>query len=205
MLDLHADTASDGGRRGDDGPVTVLIADENRPSLEGYRAALEHHGFSVVAEATDATQAIAAAVRFRPHVCLLELDLPGNGLAAIESIHAELPATRIATLARSSSDDAVIDAIRAGADGCVLRTTAPDRVAVALGALADGEAALPRSITAKLVTELRAAELTLESQQRGSRPLYAPRLVRHFIRRLRSGMPVGLAWESARLRMNSYR
>jgi DNA-binding NarL/FixJ family response regulator len=198
-----------------DGP-TVLLADDQVSERTGIRYALEHAGFSVVAEAVDASGAVAAALEHRPQVCLLDVDMPGGGVEAADRIVAQLPATKIAMLSGSKSEQALVAAIRAGADGFLLRSTPPDRVSVALTALLHGEATLPRSLTGLLVTELRRPpdsdrlELPVNGrkvQQRSSiryRMLYAPRFLRHFARRT-SGMTLRQAWMSARHRMAGYR
>lgn len=212
-----------------DGP-TVLLADDQVNERTGIRYALEHDGFSVVAEAVDASGAVAAALEHRPQVCLLDVDMPGGGVEAADRIVAQLPATKIAMLSGAKSEQELVAAIRAGADGFLLRSTPPDRLSVALTALLDGEATLPRSLTGLLVTELRRSaddglelrksaddgsdrvvELPLAGRkvpQRSGvryRMLYAPRFLRHLVRRKRSGMSLRQARRSARHRMAGYR
>jgi len=64
-------------------PLRVLIADDHAPSRDDVRRALEgDERFGVCAMAADAAEAIQAAVRERPDVCLLDIRMPGNGLAA---------------------------------------------------------------------------------------------------------------------------
>jgi DNA-binding NarL/FixJ family response regulator len=193
----------DGGPDGE--AVTVVLADQDEPTRLGLREALEAHGFAVVAEAADAAQAIGAALRYRPSVCLLEMSMPGGGVVAAAQIGPELPDTRIAMLATTSSGEGdVLEALHAGADGYLLKETDPDRMETALRALLRGEAVVPRSLTARLVFELRAAA--------GHHPAPAPsklryisRLVHHYRRRRASGMSPPTAWHSARIRMHDYR
>ena len=64
-------------------PILVVIADDHRPTREDIRAALEDDGrFAVVADAPDAFGAIEAAVRERPDLCLLDVAMPGGGVAS---------------------------------------------------------------------------------------------------------------------------
>jgi DNA-binding NarL/FixJ family response regulator len=199
--------------RGADDYVTVVIAGEEFVVRARVRHALEHHGFSVVAAASDADEAVAAALEHRPRLCLLELGLPGDGIAAIEAISSELPDTRIATLSDAISDEDAFRAIRAGADGLLLKATAPDRLTAALAAMARGETALPRSLTGRLVEELRLRDAPLRAPARGASvgsrllygPLYVPRFMRHLRRRMRADMRFGVAWGSARARVREYR
>jgi len=72
---------------------SVLVADDDASHRRAVREALEAHGFVVVAEVGDAASAIAAAHRLRPDVCLIEIDLPGEGLNTIGRIARESPKT----------------------------------------------------------------------------------------------------------------
>jgi DNA-binding NarL/FixJ family response regulator len=198
------------------------------------RFGLEHHGFEVLAEATDADQAIAAALYHAPQLCLLDVGLPGGAVSAAQEICDQLPETKVAMLAASSEDDVLYAAVRAGADGFLLKRTAPDRMAVALKAMLAGEAAVPRALSGALIRRLRAAQagsaqeplsgtaspepangrsdvplpsrVTGDAESAPSSTLqYVRRFLRHFRRRRRSGMPMSTAWISARSRMDEYR
>lgn len=152
------------------GHLTVVLGDHDTRARAAVRAALEYHGFSVVAEADDAEAAVQAARRHQPSLCLLDVDMPGGGIDAAERISSELPGTKLAMLSGSARRDLVRDAIRAGADGFLLRSTAPDRLTAALNGLIRGEAAMPRSLTGRLVQDLRDVERQLEQ----SSPTHAP-------------------------------
>ena len=69
----------------------VLVADNYAPMRLGICAVLHEHGFEICAEAADAASAVEAALRERPDVCLLEIYMPGDGVAAAEAITASLP------------------------------------------------------------------------------------------------------------------
>lgn len=212
--------------------VTVVVADDDRSARADLRRSLEYHGIVVVAEAADAADAVATVVRLRPQVCLLKVDLPGDGIAASDEIYAQVPDTRIAIL--SNSEDDVLRAIGAGADGYVLNDVPPHALAAALRAVARGEAALPRDLTAGLIDELRKRvrqeskeHLTQEERRQrlaqqhlarqghdltvGGHPplswrlLYVPRLARHFRHRWPSAMSTREAWTSAKARARQYR
>jgi DNA-binding NarL/FixJ family response regulator len=75
----------------------VVVADHHPLSRIGVCHALTVHGFDVI-EAADAEEAVAAAFRHRPRVCLLCVDLPGDGIAAANRISSQLPDTKIAML-----------------------------------------------------------------------------------------------------------
>ena len=136
--------------------VAVLIADDHPPTRAGVRASLETTlGFVVVAEAATAAQAVEAAKLHQPDVALLDIHMPGNGIAAARAIAAEVPSTRVVMLTVSRDDADLFDALRAGAAGYLLKDIDPSRLGHALTGVLEGEAALPRGLVAKLIDEFR--------------------------------------------------
>lgn len=135
--------------------LRVLIADDHPPTRAGVRLALERGGFVVCAEAADSASAIEAAIRERPHVCLLDINMPGNGIQAAEAITRELPDSAVIMLTVSRSDADLFDALRAGASGYLLKDIDPARLPLALQGVLEGEAALPRRLVALLIEEFR--------------------------------------------------
>jgi DNA-binding NarL/FixJ family response regulator len=133
----------------------VLVADDHPPTRAGVRAVLEENGFDVCAEACSAEEAVAAALRETPDICLLDIHMPGSGIAAAGAITAALPDVAIVMLTVSDEDDDLFDAIQAGAAGYLLKDTNPARLPYALRGLLNGEAALPRPLVAKLIAEFR--------------------------------------------------
>lgn len=136
------------------GPAVVL-ADNEIPTRAGVRRSLEADGFRVVAETSSASDAVASALRHRPDVCLLAVDMEGNGIVAAERIRNALPETKIVMLTASDRDEDLFAALRAGAHGYLLKSTSPDRLPHAVQGVLDGEAALPRRLTALLIREYR--------------------------------------------------
>ncbi len=136
-------------------PITVLIADDHPPTRAGMRASLENDGFVVCAEVADGAAAVAAAIRERPDVCLLDIYMPGNGISAAKEIAASVPETAVVVLTVSRDDEDVFDALRAGASGYLLKDMDAARLPLALKGVLKGEAALPRRLVARLVDEFR--------------------------------------------------
>jgi len=134
---------------------TVLIADDHPATRAGVRLALERGGFVVCAEVPDGPSAIDAALRERPDVCLLDINMPGNGIEATKTIVRQLPETAVVMLTVSRSDADLFDALRAGASGYLLKDTDPARLPHALRGVLDGEAALPRRLVALVIDEFR--------------------------------------------------
>lgn len=133
----------------------VLIADDHAATRAGVRGVLERHGFEVCAEAEDAPGAVAAALRERPDVCLLDIRMPGNGIAAAAEIASAAPESAIVMLTVSRDDDDLFSALRVGAAGYLLKDTPAERLATSLEAVLDGEASLPGTLVARLVEEFR--------------------------------------------------
>ena len=133
----------------------VLIADDHAPTRAGVRSALERGGCRVCAEAGNAPDAVAAAVRERPDVCIIDLQMPGDGLRAVAAVTAELPETLVLVLTVSASSEDLFAALRAGAAGYLLKDADPDDVAVAVHSVLGGAATLPGHLTARLIEEFR--------------------------------------------------
>jgi DNA-binding NarL/FixJ family response regulator len=136
----------------------VVIADDHPPTRLGVRMALEEAGFEVCAEASTAPAAVEAVLRERPDVVLLDIHMPGNGLAAAQEIAVRAPGTSIVILTVSRDDDDLLAGLRAGAKGYLLKDIDPRRLPLALQGVLDGEAALPRGLVAKLIEEFRHRE-----------------------------------------------
>jgi DNA-binding NarL/FixJ family response regulator len=132
-----------------------VLADDHAPTRAGVRETLSQAGFTVCAEAADADGAIVAAMAERPDLCLLDIHMPGDGIRAAGEIHERCPATTIVMLTVSQDDADLFAALRAGAVGYLLKGTDPSRLPLALRGVMDGEAALPRSLVARLVDEFR--------------------------------------------------
>jgi DNA-binding NarL/FixJ family response regulator len=84
--------------------------------------------------------------------------MPGNGITAARTISSVLPDTAIVMLTVSRDDTDLFEALRAGASGYLLKDTDPARLPFALRGVLDGEAALPRTLTARLICEFRGRE-----------------------------------------------
>jgi DNA-binding NarL/FixJ family response regulator len=135
--------------------LRIVLADDHATARLGVRLALEEGGFQVVAEAVDARSAVEATLRHRPDLCLLDVYMPGEGIAAAAELSEALPDMPIVMLTVSDTSEDLFEALRAGACGYLLKDTDPQRLPFALAAVLDGEAPLPRVLTARLITEFR--------------------------------------------------
>jgi DNA-binding NarL/FixJ family response regulator len=140
-------------------PPRALIADDHAPSREDIRRALERdERFTVCASVPDAAGAIQAAVREQPDVCLLDVRMPGDGLAAAWEIASRLPQVKIVMLTVSDDDADLFAALRAGAAGYLLKTMDLRRLPDALEGVLSGEAAIPRTLVSHVVEQLHGHE-----------------------------------------------
>jgi DNA-binding NarL/FixJ family response regulator len=133
----------------------VLVADDHAATRAGVRAALERGGCRVCAEAANAADAIGAAQRERPDVSIIDLDMPGDGLRAVAEIFAERPEAPVLVLTVSARSEDLLDALRAGASGYLLKDMDPDQLPAAVHAVLGGEAPLPGSLATHLIEEFR--------------------------------------------------
>jgi two-component system, NarL family, nitrate/nitrite response regulator NarL len=138
-----------------DTPIRILLADDHTPTRMALRAELEDEGFLICAEAEDATGALAAARRERPDLCLLDVDMPGDGIDAAAAIVALVPGTAVVMLTVSSDETDVLRALRAGVAGYLLKDMNMAGLADVLRKVLAGELALPRSLHRGLVEAFR--------------------------------------------------
>ena len=136
--------------------ITVLLADDHPSVRAGVRYTLEADGFTVVAEAATADEAVALATELQPDLCVLDVHMPGSGITACQRIVAACPSSSVVMLTVSHDDEDLFQALRAGAAGYLLKDTDPERLPHALRGALSGEAAVPRVLVSRLVTEFQA-------------------------------------------------
>jgi DNA-binding NarL/FixJ family response regulator len=140
--------------------LTIIIADDQGLARAGVRRALAVPGLRVVGEAADADQAVSACARHRPDVCVLAARIRGNAIIAAEQIRDQSPTTKIVMMTRSDRAEDLFAALRAGAVGYLPETMSPDRLPHAIRGVADGEAAVPRGLISRLISEFSNADRT---------------------------------------------
>jgi DNA-binding NarL/FixJ family response regulator len=135
--------------------IRVVVADDHAPTRAGVRASLAGDGFDIVGEAANAKAAVKLAVELQPDVCLLDIYMPGGGVAAADEISRTLPNCAVVMLTYSREDGDLFESLRAGARGYLLKDMDPDRLGPALRGVLDGEAALPRSLVSRVLEEFQ--------------------------------------------------
>ena len=132
----------------------LVIAEDHNLLRQGLRSIVSGlPDFSVVGEATDGKEAIRQALSLRPDVILMDLSMPGmNGIEATLHIKQRLPDTRVIALTAYKTDEYVREALRAGADGYVLKDGAYEELVTALRSVASGKKFLSQDVSGHLVT-----------------------------------------------------
>jgi DNA-binding NarL/FixJ family response regulator len=132
--------------------LRVVIADDQPMMRAGFKAVLQAAGdIEIVAEAADGEQAIRAAQQHAPDVVLMDIRMPGmDGIEATR----RLPRQRILILTTFGLDQYIIDALRAGASGFLLKDAPTQDVVAAVRAVAAGDAVLSATVTRQLLDQV---------------------------------------------------
>ncbi len=141
-----------------DEPVRVMVVDDHRLFRRGLVALLAlDPGVRVVGEAGDAGEAVRRARELQPQVILLDLDLPGaSGIQALAGLREASPESRVLMLTVSEDAQDMQAALRAGAQGYLLKTMEGEDLSGAIRRAAVGEAVVSPEMTGKLVAALQA-------------------------------------------------
>jgi DNA-binding NarL/FixJ family response regulator len=132
--------------------LRVVIADDQPMMRAGFKAVLEATGsIDVVAEAATGEEAVAAAEAHRPDVVLMDIRMPGmDGIEATR----RLPRQRVLILTTFGLDEYIIEALRAGASGFLLKDAPTREVVEAVRAVAAGDAVLAPAVTRQLLDQV---------------------------------------------------
>lgn len=136
--------------------IRVLVVDDHDIVRQGLRAMLESKGgIVVIGEAGDGEQAVIQARLLMPDVILMDLEMPRkNGISAIQNIIAEQPAARILVLSSFSEDSQIVESMRAGALGYLLKTAKLDDLVKAIRQINNGETPLNPLVARRLVVSM---------------------------------------------------
>src|SRR5207302_1972234 len=145
--------------------VRVLVADDDRDVREALAGLIAtESSMDLVAEAGDAGQAIELARRLRPDVALLDVRMPGGGgPGATRAIRADSPRTQVVALSAHDDREAVLEMIRAGAVGYLVKGLPGEELLTAIHRSARGQASLSAKVAETVIDELAAR---LEDQER---------------------------------------
>lgn len=137
-------------------PIPVLLADDHKLLREGLRRILELGGeIAVVGEASDGAEAVRLAGALHPEVVVMDINMPGmNGVEATRAIKAQFPRIAVLVLTIHEDREYLLEVLKAGAAGYVLKDIDPDRLIEAIKLVHGGESVVAPGLTAKLIAEL---------------------------------------------------
>jgi two-component system, NarL family, response regulator NreC len=141
--------------------VTVLLADDHPIVRQGLRHLLEAEpDLKVVGEASDGLQAVQLTEKFKPNVLIVDMMMPDlNGLEVLRQVKDRSPATCCIVLSMQSADVYVVEALKAGALGYVLKETGPSELVNAVQQVIGGRRYLSPRLSERLIDVLlQAAE-----------------------------------------------
>ncbi len=140
--------------------IRILVVDDHTVVRKGLSQFIEDEPeLEIVGEAADGTQAVHQARALKPDVVLMDLLMPVmDGIQATAAIRRELPETEVVALTSVLEDASVVDAVRAGAIGYLLKNTQADELIQAIKAAATGQVQLSPEAAARLMREVRLPE-----------------------------------------------
>ncbi|MFJ3637897.1 response regulator [Streptomyces sp. NPDC090112] len=148
---------SEGTRSPSGAPIRVFLLDDHEVVRRGLRDLLDSEpGISVVGEAATAAQALARGPALRPDIAVLDVRLPdGDGISVCRALRSAMPSLACLMLTSFDDEDALLDAIMAGAAGYVLKQIKGSDLVRAVRTVAAGRSMLDPDTTARLMRSLR--------------------------------------------------
>ena len=143
-------------------PLGVLLADEHPITRAGLKNLLHGAGFAVLAECSDGEQAVRLAETIRPDLAILELTMPRlNGIEAARGIQQVSPRSAVVLMTALRKDEQVLEAVRAGVKGYILKTEAVDAVVQAVREVSRGNLYLSPGVSRVVVNACRSGAISM--------------------------------------------
>jgi DNA-binding NarL/FixJ family response regulator len=138
-------------------PLRLLLVDDHALFREGLISLLSYQDdFTVVGEAGDAESALDQARTLEPDIMLMDIELPGeDGVIATRRLKLEMPAVTVVMLTVRDDSETLFEAIKAGAQGYLVKNVRSRELLEQLRGLAQGEAAISRRLAARILAEIR--------------------------------------------------
>lgn len=140
--------------------VKILIADDHKIVREGLRALLNYEpDFQVVGEASDGQEAVRLASQLYPDLILMDLVMPVmDGIEAIRKISSLVPETGILVLTSFVEDEQIFQAIKAGAQGYLLKDSSTEELCEAIRCVKRGQSSIDPRVARKLILQLHSGK-----------------------------------------------
>jgi len=134
--------------------MRILIADDHALFRDGLRSLLQSHGHEVIGEARNGRQAIELALQLHPDLVLMDIQMPElDGVSATRELTAQMPDIKVVALTASEQNETLFDAIKAGAQGYLLKNLEAEEFFALLDRASAGEPALTPNLARKLLQE----------------------------------------------------
>ncbi len=149
-------------------PIRILVTDDHPVVREGLAAMLATQpDFSVIGMAGSGADAIAQSLALRPDVLLLDLEMPqGDGVEVTRRLNAELPSARVIIFTAFDRDEQILDALKAGARGYLLKGAPRDELFRAIRAVHAGGSLIEPVVASKLLRRMQDNEHVLTERER---------------------------------------
>jgi DNA-binding NarL/FixJ family response regulator len=158
-------------------PLRVIVADDDALVRRVLRDVLQRAGIVVIAEASGGREAVELTLYYKPDVVLMDVLMPGtDGIAATREILSGLPGAKVVMLSSSEDEELGLLTLRLGACGYLSKSVNIESIPRALRAAADGEAVVPRRLTARLLEAIRRTR----EDSAGIRPVRSPLTAREW-------------------------
>ena len=138
-------------------PLRLLLVDDHALFREGLIVLLSYQDdFTVVGEAEDAKSALEQTRTLKPDIVLMDVELPGeDGVAATQRLKMEMPEVTVVMLTVRDDSQTLFEAIKAGAQGYLVKNVRSRELLEQLRGIARGEAAISRRMAARILEEIR--------------------------------------------------
>jgi DNA-binding NarL/FixJ family response regulator len=136
--------------------LRILLAEDHKIMRGGLRLLInEQADMEVIGEADDGAEAVSLAIQLRPDVVVMDISMPKlNGLKATLKLKGLCPEVKVLILTRHTDDGYLQELLQAGANGYVLKQSAPEEMVRAIHAVVNGQTYLDPAVTGKVISRL---------------------------------------------------